>query len=49
MHQFYQHCADITAITKYLENIKIEETLNTYTYLFNSVLNEVVDLINSLE
>lgn len=32
-----------------MDIIKLEETLNTYTHLFNSALNEVVDLINKLD
>lgn len=41
--------ANITVVAKYLGHTKIEETLNTYTHLFNSALNEVVDLIDKLE
>lgn len=41
--------ANITIVAKYLGHTKIEETLNTYTHLFNSALNEVVDLIDKLE
>ena len=41
--------ANITAVAKYLGHTKIEETLNTYTHLFNSALNEVVSVIDNLE
>lgn len=41
--------ANIIVVSKYLGHTKIEETLNTYTHLFNSTLNEVVDLIDKLE
>lgn len=41
--------ANITVVAKYLGHTKIEETLNTYTHLFNSALNEVVELIDKLE
>lgn len=41
--------ANITIVAKYLGHTKIEKTLNTYTHLFNSALNEVVDLIDNLD
>ncbi len=57
MHNFRHSCAsllinsgtNITLVAKYLGRTKIDETLNTYTHLFNSALNEVVDLIDKLE
>ncbi len=57
IHVFRHSCAsllvnngaNITVVAKYLGHTKIEETLNTYTHLFNSALNEVVDLIDKLE
>ena len=57
IHDFRHSCAsllinngaDITLVAKYLGHTKIEETLNTYTHLFNSALNEVVELIDKLE
>lgn len=57
IHDFRHSCtsllvnngANITVVTKYLGHTKIEETSNTYTHLFNSVLNEIVDLIDKLE
>ncbi len=57
IHDFRHSCAsllvnnaaNITIVAKYLGHTKIEETLNTYTHLFNSALNEVVDLIDKLE
>lgn len=57
IHDFRHSCAsllvnngaNITVIAKYLGHTKIEETLNTYTHLFNSALNEVVDLVDKLE
>ena len=57
IHDFRHSCAsllvnngaNITVVAKYLGHTKIEETLNTYTHLFNSALNEVVDLIDKLE
>lgn len=57
IHDFRHSCAsllvnngaNITVVAKYLGHTKIEETLNTYTHLFNSALNEVVELIDKLE
>ena len=57
IHDFRHSCAsllvnngaNITVVAKYLGHTKIEETLNTYTHLFNSALNEVVNLIDELE
>ena len=57
IHDFRHFCAsllvnngaNITVVAKYLGHTKIEETLNTYTHLFSSALNEVVNLINELE
>lgn len=57
IHDFRHSCAsllinngaNVTIVVKYLGHIKIEKTLNTYTHLFNSTLNEVVDLIDKLE
>lgn len=56
-HDFRHSCAtllvnngaNITAVAKYLGRTKIEETLNTYTHLFNFALNEVVDLLDNLD
>lgn len=57
LHDFRHSCAsllvnneaNITVVAKYFGHTKIEETLNTYTHLFNSALNEVVSIIDSLE
>ena len=57
IHDFRHSCAsllvnngaNVTIVVKYLGHIKIEKNLNTYTHLFNSTLNEVVDLIDKLE
>lgn len=57
IHDFKHSCAsllinngaNVTIVAKYLGHTKIEETLNTYTHLFNSALNEVVSIIDSLE
>ena len=57
IHDFRHSCAsllinnsaNLTLVAKYLGHTKIEENLNTYTHLFKSALNEVVDLIDKLE
>lgn len=57
IHYFRHSCAsllvnngaNITVVAKYLGHTKIEETLNTYTHLLSSALNEVVNLIDELE
>lgn len=57
IHDFRHSCAsllinrgaNITIVSKYLGHAKIEETLNTYTHMYESVLNEVVDEINNLD
>lgn len=57
IHDFRHSCAsllvnngtNITVVDKYLGHTKIEETLNTYTHLFNSALSEGVSIINSSE
>lgn len=57
IHDFRHSCtsllinngANVTLVAKYLGHTKIEETLNMYTHLFNSALNEVVSIIDNLE
>lgn len=57
IHDFRHSCAsllinngaNVTIVAKYLGHTKLEETLNTYTHLFNSAMNEVVNLINKLD
>ena len=44
-----ERMAPLLEKTANLISKRIEETLNTYTHLFNSALNEVVDLIDKLE
>ena len=41
--------ANVTLVAKYLGHTKIEETLKTYSHLFLSTLNEIVDVIDNLE
>ena len=57
IHDFRHSCAsllinngaNVTVVAKYLGHTKIEETLNTYTHLFSSAMNEVVNLIDKLD
>lgn len=56
IHDFRHSCAsllinkgaNITIVSKYLGHTKIDETLNTYTHMYKSALDQVVDLINNL-
>lgn len=41
--------ATINVVVKYLGHTKINETLNAYSHLFTSTLNEVVDIIDNLD
>lgn len=57
IHDFRHSCALLLinngatapTVSKFLGHTKIKETINTYTHLFNSALNEVVDLIDKFE
>lgn len=56
IHDFRHSCAsllinngaNVTVVAKFLGHAKVEETLNTYTHMFQSTLNEVVNVINNL-
>ncbi len=56
LHDFRHSCAsllinsnaNITVVAKYLGHSKIDMTLNTYSHMYKSKLDEVVDLINNL-
>ncbi len=56
-HDFRHSCAsllinsgaNVTIVAKYLGHTKVEETLNTYTHMFDSALDQVLDVINTLE
>ena len=56
LHDFRHSCAsllinngaNITIVSKYLGHSKIDETLNTYSHMFESKLNDVVETINNL-
>lgn len=57
IHDFRHSCAsllinsgaNVTIVAKYLGHAKLEETLNTYSHMFESVLNQVIDVINTLD
>ena len=57
IHDFRHSCAsllinndaNVTLVAKYLWHTKIVETLNTYSHMFNTVLDSVVSVIHSLE
>ena len=42
------HGANITLVAKYLGHSKIDVTLNTYSHMYKSKLDEVVEMINDL-
>lgn len=41
--------ANVTIVAAYLGHTKVEETLNTYTHLFNSALDSVINVINNVD
>ena len=55
-HDFRHSCASllinngaiIMIVTKYLGHAKIDETLNTYSHLFKTKMDEVVNLMNKM-
>lgn len=57
LHDFRHSCAsllidkgsNVTLVAKYLGHTKIEETLNTYSHMFNSSLNEIVNKFDNLD
>lgn len=56
IHDFRHSCAsllinngaNITIVAKYLGHSKIDETLNTYSHMFKSKLDDIVEMINNL-
>lgn len=56
-HDFRHSCAsllinngaNVTAVAKYLGHTKIEETLNTYSHLYDNALENVINIINTLK
>ncbi len=57
IHDFRHSCAsllinkgaNITLVAKYLGHSKIDETLNTYSHMYGSKLDEIVNTINDLD
>lgn len=57
LHDFRHSCAsllinksaNIQVVAKYLGHTKIEETLKTYSHLFISTLDEIINVIDTLE
>ena len=57
LHDFRHSCASllinsgasVTMVAKYLGHTKIDVTLNTYTHMFQSALDGVLDIINNLD
>lgn len=57
IHDFRHSCtsllinsgANVTLFAKFLGHTKIEETLNTYSHMFSTALDNVVSIIDNLE
>ena len=57
LHDFRHSCAsllinkgaNIQVVAKYLGHTKIEETLKTYSHLFISTLDEIINVIDTLD
>ena len=57
LHDFRHSCAsllinngaNVTLVAHYLGHTKIEETLNTYSHMFNTALDSLITVIDSLE
>lgn len=57
IHDFRHSCAsllinngaNVTVVAKFLGHTKVEETLNTYTHMFESALTSVIDVINNID
>ena len=55
-HDFRHSCAsllinsgaNVTMVARYLGHSQIDETLNTYSHMFPSALNNVICIINNL-
>ena len=56
-HDFRHSCASllinngasVVMVAKYLGHTKIEETLNTYSHMFKSKLDDLISIIDNLE
>lgn len=40
---------NVQVVAKYFSHTKVEETLKTYSHLFISTLNEIINVIDTLE
>lgn len=57
LHDFRHSCApllinngaNVTLVAKFLGHTKIVETLNTYSHMFSTALDNVVSIIDNLE
>ena len=57
IHDFRHSCASllinnnasITLVARYLGHAKIDETLNTYSHMFKSSLNDIINIIDKLD
>ncbi len=57
LHDFRHSCAsllinsgaNISVVSKYLGHSDINETLNTYSHMFDSALNSVINVMNELK
>ena len=57
LHDFRHSCAsllinngaNVTLVAKFLGHTKIEETINTYSHMFSTALDNVVSIIDNLE
>ena len=56
LHNFRHSCAsllvnkgaNVQVVAKYLGHTKVDETLNTYSHMYESKLNDIVTTINDL-
>ena len=56
IHDFRHSCAsllinnnaNVTLVAKYLGHAKIDETLNTYSHLYKSQMDEIINIIDNL-
>ena len=57
IHDFRHSCvsllinngANVAMVAKYLGHSKIDETLNTYSYVFQRKLDDIVNALNNLD
>ena len=49
MYIYIQSACSLQVVAKYLGHTKIEETLKTYSHLFIRTLDEIINVIDTLE